>query len=164
MVTDYVSQLKPCSECGSSDLVWCGISVRPYCRECNHWGGVNYGPAEEAIMKWNDTYDRVQTQEKLEHARLPNNPQPTKLKLYHVTTPKKVQLYHHSQRIIKPVRGFTTLTAALAWACKTSRTVILEIAGTDCHKLPDHHNQFGEAWWIDHDITEWKCVFSPKDA
>jgi hypothetical protein len=33
-------------------------------------------------------------------------------------------------------------------------------------KLPDHHNEFGEAWWIDHDVpqAEWKCVFSPKDA
>jgi len=34
----------------------------------------------------------------------------------------------------------------------------------DCHKLPDHHSQFGDAWWIDHDVNAWECVFSPKDA
>jgi 7-cyano-7-deazaguanine synthase in queuosine biosynthesis len=84
--------------------------------------------------------------------------------LYHATTPKKVQHYHASGRIIAPVRGFTTLQAAMAWACKTGRSVVLSVQGEDCHKLPDHHNQFGEAWWVDHDVSEWKCVFSPKDA
>lgn len=84
--------------------------------------------------------------------------------LFHVTTEKKVRAYHSSGRIIAPVRGFTTLIGALAWACKVGRCIVLEIRGKDCHKLPDHHNRFGEAWWIDHDITEWKCVFSPKDA
>lgn len=33
-----------------------------------------------------------------------------------------------------------------------------------CHKLPDHHNSEGEAWWIDSYVYLWKCVFSPKDA
>lgn len=84
--------------------------------------------------------------------------------LYHATTPKKVQHYHASGRIIAPVRGFTTLQAAMAWACKTGRSVVLAVQGEDCHKLPDHHNAFGEAWWIDHDVSAWKCVFSPKDA
>jgi hypothetical protein len=84
--------------------------------------------------------------------------------LFHVTTPKKVRAYHASKRIIAPVRGFTTLLAALAWGCKTGRSVVLEVSGQDCHKLPDHHSHFGEAWWIDHDVAEWKCVFSPKDA
>ena len=54
--------------------------------------------------------------------------------------------------------------AAMAWACKTGRCVVLAVQGEDCHKLPDHHNAFGEAWWIDHDVSAWKCVFSPKDA
>lgn len=84
--------------------------------------------------------------------------------LFHATTPKKVRSYHQSCRIIAPVRGFTTIPAAMAWACKTGRSVILAVNGRACHKLPDHHNAFGEAWWIDHDVTEWKCVFSPKDA
>ena len=84
--------------------------------------------------------------------------------LYHATTPKIVQHYHASGRIIAPVRGFTTLQAAMAWACKTGRSVVLAVHGEDCHKLPDHHNAFGDAWWIDHDVSAWKCVFSPKDA
>lgn len=80
--------------------------------------------------------------------------------LYHATTPKKVIRYHQSARIISPVRGFTTLQAAMAWAIKVHRTVILEIEGNDCHKLPDHHNEYGEAWWVDHDVFKWKCVLS----
>lgn len=82
------------------------------------------------------------------------------MKLYHCTTLKKLKLYKHSGRIIAPVRGFTTITAALAWCVKTQRNIILEIESDVCHKLPDHHNQFGEAWWFDEDIKEWKCVFS----
>lgn len=91
-------------------------------------------------------------------------PHPRPKTLYHVTTEKKVLRYRESGRIYSPVRGFTTLQAALAWACKVGRRVILEVEGQDCHKLPDHHNAFGEAWWIDHDVASWKCVFSPKDA
>ena len=83
--------------------------------------------------------------------------------LYHATTPKKVQKYHQSRRICAPVRGFTTLQAAMSWACKVGRSVVLQIEG-NAHKLPDHHNQWGDAYWIDGDVTNWKCVFSPKDA
>jgi len=75
--SNFLEQLEPCSECGSSDLAWCGISVRPYCRECGHWGRVNYGSPEEAIKNWNASYERVvETQEKLEqHASLLNENQ-----------------------------------------------------------------------------------------
>ena len=83
-----------------------------------------------------------------------------KMILYHATTPKKVKLYHHSERIIAPVRGFTTPMAAMAWAMKTGRVVILEIECDAPHKLPDHHNEFGEAWWNDGDVTNWKCFYS----
>lgn len=62
--------------------------------------------------------------------------------------------------IKSPVRGFTTMTAAMAWAMKTNRTVIIEFESLNPHKLPDHHNQFGEAWWNDGDVENWKCVFS----
>lgn len=41
--------------------------------------------------------------------------------LYHVTTPKKMQRYHTTGHIISPVRGFITLQAAMAWACKVGR-------------------------------------------
>ena len=80
--------------------------------------------------------------------------------LYHVTTPKKVKRYHATGYIKSPVRGFTTMTAAMAWAIKVHRTVILRISVDDPHKLPDHHNTFGEAWWNDSDVSDWTCVFS----
>jgi len=83
-----------------------------------------------------------------------------KMKLYHATTQKKVKQYHQIGRIVSPVRGFTTIQAAMAWSMKVGRVVILEIDADNPHKLPDHHNQFGEAWWNDGDVNEWRCVFS----
>lgn len=84
------------------------------------------------------------------------------MKLYHVTTPKKVKKYKETGRIISPVRGFTTLIAAMAWAIKVGRSVILEIEASNTYKLPDHHNQWGDAYWNDGDIKEYKCVYSPE--
>lgn len=90
------------------------------------------------------------------------------IKLWHCTTPKKAKLYRQTGHICSPVRGFDSEQAALAWCVKTGRTVILEIDGWDqevIHKLPDHHNQYGNAFWVDKDITNWRCVFSAdKDA
>lgn len=89
------------------------------------------------------------------------------MKLYHVTTEKKARAYHSSGQIFKPVRGFTTLQGAMAWGMKVGRTVIYEVQGEPAYKLPDHHNRYGEAWWIDANIfTEnIRCVFSAiKDA
>lgn len=86
--------------------------------------------------------------------------------LYHVTTPRKARKYRETGKIIKPVRGFTTLKAAMAWAIKTKRTVVYKIDISEdmvtAYKLPDHNNAFGEAWWIDADVSvEYiKCVFS----
>ena len=80
--------------------------------------------------------------------------------LYHATTQKKAKLYRQTGHIKAPVRGFTTIQGAMAWAMKTGRTVIMEITADNPHKLPDHHNQFGEAWWNDGNIEKWKCVFS----
>ncbi len=79
------------------------------------------------------------------------------MKLYHTTTPKKAKLYKETGAILKPVRGFSTLTAAMAWSISINgtRTVFYEIDtgkftnDSQVHKFPDHHNQFGEAWWID---------------
>jgi hypothetical protein len=85
--------------------------------------------------------------------------------LYHATTPKRAKKYRESGCIKAPVRGFTTLTAALAWAVKVGRTVIYEIDCPNAHKLPDHHNGFGDAYWNDGDVTHFVCVFSAdKDA
>lgn len=82
------------------------------------------------------------------------------MRLYHATTQKKARRYRETGAIKSPVRGFTTDKAAMAWAMKVGRTVIIEFDAKSPHKLPDHHNQFGEAWWNDGDITAWKCVFS----
>ena len=80
--------------------------------------------------------------------------------LFHVTKPKKAKLYRQTGHIKKPVRGFTTLMAAMAWAIKTGRTVIYSVQGDPAFKLPDHHNQFGEAWWLDENVPveKIKCV------
>ena len=82
------------------------------------------------------------------------------MKLYHVTTPKKAQRYRESGKILSPVRGFTTIEAAMFWCIHTGRTLIYEIDAYNPHKLPDHHNKFGEAWWNDGDIIDFKCVLS----
>jgi hypothetical protein len=87
--------------------------------------------------------------------------------LYHCTTPKKAKNYRATGHIIAPVRGFTTIEAALAWCVKTGRTVVYQIpVGLNaCHKLPDHHNKFGTAWYIENNVIHFKCVFSAdKDA
>ena len=87
------------------------------------------------------------------------------MKLYHVTTPRKAKKYRHTGAIKSPVRGFTTLQGAMAWAIKAKRTVIYELECLNAYKLPDHHNIWGEAWWNDGDIINFKCVFSAdKDA
>ena len=80
--------------------------------------------------------------------------------LYHATTQKKAKIYRESGMIHKPVRGFTTIYGAMAWAMKVNRTVIISFSANIPYKLPDHHNQFGEAWWNDDDVKEWKCEFS----
>lgn len=42
-----------CPDCGSGDVRWCNISVRPYCAECGTWGSVNLGTADDAAQAWN---------------------------------------------------------------------------------------------------------------
>jgi hypothetical protein len=78
--------------------------------------------------------------------------------LYHATTPKKVERYRQTGYIRKPVRGFTTPAAAMAWAMKVGRTIILEFDADKPHKLPTHHNEFGEAWWNDNDVINWRKI------
>lgn len=85
--------------------------------------------------------------------------------LYHVTTAKKAKKYRQTGYIKKPVRGFTTIEAAMAWAIKVGRKIIYEIDAQVYYKLTNHHNRFGQAWWADHDVYNFKCVFSAdKDA
>lgn len=80
--------------------------------------------------------------------------------LYHVTTEKKAAKYRESGKINAPVRGFDTLMGAMAWALKVGRKVIYQIEASTPYKLPDHHNDYGTAYWNDGDITNFKCVFS----
>ena len=78
--------------------------------------------------------------------------------LFHVTTPKKAKLYRNSRMIKKPVRAFDTLMGAMAWAIKTGRSVIYKIESKNVYKMPDHHNQYGMAWWADENITRFSCI------
>ncbi len=85
--------------------------------------------------------------------------------LYHVTTEKKARQYRETGRILAPVRGFDSLQAAMAWAIKVGRKVILKIDAPKPHKLPDHGNEWGYAWWNDGDVTSWTGRFhAERDA
>ena len=88
------------------------------------------------------------------------------IRLYHVTTGRKVKRYHQSGAIHGPVRGFDTLMAAMAWAIKTGRRVILCVDPiTEPHLLPDHHNEFGKAYWTNTvPMDRVKCAFSADGA
>ena len=46
------TDLPCCPQCGSGDVRWCDISVRPYCKDCGHWGAVNHGTKEDAVAAW----------------------------------------------------------------------------------------------------------------
>ena len=95
------------------------------------------------------------------------------MRIYHATTPKKAKLYRETGYIKKPVRGFTTLQAAMCWSLSIEgkRQVFMEINCNDTipddlfYKLPDHHNQFGDAWWVDCDVScdNYRCVLSVAD-
>lgn len=43
-----------CPECGSGDVRFDNISVRPYCADCSHWGAVNMtGTSKDSVKAWN---------------------------------------------------------------------------------------------------------------
>lgn len=75
------------------------------------------------------------------------------MKLYHVTTPKKLARYISTGAILPPVRGFAFRARAEEWAKRTGRTVILEIEGGPAYPLPDHRPH---AYWIDDFVRDWK--------
>jgi len=86
--------------------------------------------------------------------------------LFHATTGRKAKLYRQTGRINAPVRGFDTLMAAMAWAMKTGRKVILRVEPvTAPQMLPDHHNEYGRAWWTDSvPMSRVKCAYSAEGA
>lgn len=85
--------------------------------------------------------------------------------LYHCTTNRLAKKYRLSGCIKAPVRGFDSLMGAMAWCIKVGRTVIYEIQPSPdaTYKLPDHHNRFGSAWWIDADVADFRCIFSAEN-
>ena len=87
------------------------------------------------------------------------------MKIYHVTTGKLAKRYRQTGYIVAPVRGFDTLMAAMAWAIKTGRKVIYAVECEEAHLLPDHHNEFGRAYWTGSvSVDKIKCVFSGEGA
>jgi hypothetical protein len=86
--------------------------------------------------------------------------------LYHVTTGRRMKLYRLGGVIKAPVRGFDTLQGAMAWAMKVGRKVIMRVECTTIPQLlPDHHNEFGNAWWIgDVPIERTTCAYSAEGA
>lgn len=90
------------------------------------------------------------------------------MRLYHVTTARKARLYRQGGSIRRPVRGFDSLLAAMAWAVKTGRKVVysFEAPCDATYLLPDHHNDFGRAFWVDADIPVdgIRCEFSAGGA
>lgn len=70
--------------------------------------------------------------------------------LFHATNAKKARQYHLSGEIRGPVRGFDTLLGAMAWAMKVGRRIIYRVECVNRpHLMPDHHNEFGKAWWTE---------------
>ena len=86
--------------------------------------------------------------------------------LFHVTTGRKVKAYRMTGRINAPVRGFDTLQGAMAWAMKVGRKVIMRVeCVTPAQMLPDHHNEWGKAWWTgDVPVDRMKCAYSAEGA
>lgn len=57
---DNETLIRQCPECGSGDIRWCGISVRPYCGECSYWGPVNLGSQGQAVARHNAALTSLQ--------------------------------------------------------------------------------------------------------
>lgn len=76
--------------------------------------------------------------------------------LYHATTPRKMARYEQTGAILPPVRGFDTLAAVEEWARLTQgRSIILRIGVEHAQALPDHHNEYGLAWWTPVKVEKW---------
>lgn len=45
--------VRTCPKCGSGDIEWEQISVRPHCRDCNYWPRPHHGTEKEMVKEWN---------------------------------------------------------------------------------------------------------------
>jgi len=73
---------------------------------------------------------------------------------YHVTTQRKLARCTQTGAILSPVRFWQYRDSAVAWARRTGRTVILEIAPTESYPLPDHKPR-GHARWTPELVRRW---------
>lgn len=82
--------------------------------------------------------------------------------LYHATSCKKARYYQISNCIHGPVRGFDSLISAMLWSMKSKRTVIfkIEVSGLELHLLPDHHNCYGKAWFVNSNVMRDRFIDS----
>lgn len=81
--------------------------------------------------------------------------------LYHVTSGSKLNAYRQAGMIRKPVRGYSTLLAAMAWAMSVERQIIIKVEGS-AKKMPDHGNKWGDAFWIGSDVTQFEVIFDAR--
>lgn len=141
-------------ESGNNKSLWVYANIHPQDFQ-NHYKDV----PQSLVVKHALMYKAFQEFEN-EVKKLSDNSNTTKI--YHATTPAKVKKYRETGHIVKPVRGFDNQLAAMAWASKVMRTVILEVEvdSSKLHKLPDHHNAYGNAYWYDDNADNFVCVFS----
>ena len=84
------------------------------------------------------------------------------MKIYHCTTPKKMERYKNTGCILSPVRGWKYLRSAENWCKKTGRTIILEMEIGTAYPPPDHKPLF-HSYWADENVKEYQIVRRKED-
>lgn len=80
------------------------------------------------------------------------------IKIFHCTTPKKLNRYNITGAILPPVRGWTTEYSARKWMKKVGRTILLVFNKPDrLYPLPIK----GGAVWTDCLVNEWEIKPCP---
>jgi hypothetical protein len=79
------------------------------------------------------------------------------MKVWHVTTTKKVGRYRDTGAILPPVRFWRFEASARAWAKRVGRDRILALDVPHLYPLPDHKPN-GHAAWFDGLVREWTDV------
>lgn len=179
-----MEELKLCPFCGGKAVLDDKFFVCVYCLHCNNHTATEL-IADKAVKAWNRRFIDLKELnipaicKSCDHINCENgNCMYTNFceyqnnlirkdirTLYHVTTVKKAKLYRQTGHINKPVRGFDSLMGAMVWAIKTGRKIIYAVSGEPSYLLPDHHNDYGKAYWIDENIPvdRIKCVYSAEE-
>jgi len=77
------------------------------------------------------------------------------MKVYHCTTPKKLERYIDTGCILPPVRYWTTKYSAERWCKKTQRSIII------CFDKPDPSWPLpikGGAEWTNRQVDKWNII------